>query len=530
MNDGILFYDKNCKNKIAAGWTSLYCIFMFCVFPLYFDNSYINILEAKTHFFVFLTAVYLIGLLLIVFFDFILKNIKGNKKKVSDENRKSIKIHIYITDIFAMIFLIAVVVSTLLSENKKAAFWGTEGKLFGTLILLMCLFVYYGLSRYFKENTFIFWGMLIGPGLVGILTVLNRFKIDPLNMYENIDPTQIKDYLSTMGQINIISGYFCIFTALLMGLYLYSKKKLSKLLYGFGVLITIAAGICSNSDSYLATLLIIFLCYLYLSMDSFQKIKEYLILFFGAACVMEGLHLWNQNVQDSIEWGMLQRWWIEDIPWIFVGIILLAVIIVFIKVISDKKSITKKESIKLETVSLKKCRKIYLCIIGLCLIFGAVLILFVNLTDTSLENTKFNWIVFNDAWGTNRGYVWKRTGILFMKLPLIKKIFGVGPGGFEAFFDEYFLDSISRFGYYFQDAHNEFLQFMVTTGIVGLIGYVGMFISSIISCLKQGSDMKKVLAAVFIAGFIQGMVNNPLVFITPYIFLFMGMVQSNSEL
>ena len=42
-----------------------------------------------------------------------------------------------------------------------------------------------------------------------------------------------------------------------------------------------------------------------------------------------------------------------------------------------------------------------------------------------------SYVVFNDEWGTQRGYVWKRAMEIYTKkLNLLQKIFGYGPDTF----------------------------------------------------------------------------------------------------
>ena len=142
------------------------------------------------------------------------------------------------------------------------------------------------------------------------------------------------------------------------------------------------------------------------------------------------------------------------------------------------------------------------------------------------------YLIFDDSWGSNRGYVWKRTMDLFGCLPLWKKLIGCGMGMFPSFFEVFHTDSMKQLGYYFVDAHNEGLQFLVTTGIVGLVSYFGIIITTLIKNLsfvkkgKQESELSVIVPAILFVWLIQGLVNSPNVFITPYLFLFLGIGQN----
>jgi len=75
----------------------------------------------------------------------------------------------------------------------------------------------------------------------------------------------------------------------------------------------------------------------------------------------------------------------------------------------------------------------------------------------------------------------------------------------------------------FVDPHSEFLYYLVSMGIVGVIGYFGMIVTAIVECVRNGKTTGIILAAVFVSWIAQGTVNNPLVFTTPYLFLFLAM-------
>lgn len=80
----------------------------------------------------------------------------------------------------------------------------------------------------------------------------------------------------------------------------------------------------------------------------------------------------------------------------------------------------------------------------------------------------------------------------------------------------------------FADPHSEVLYYLVATGFVGMIGYFGMIISAAVKCIRVKKTETIILAAVFVAWIAQGLVNNPLVFVTPYIFLFLGISRYES--
>jgi O-antigen ligase len=80
----------------------------------------------------------------------------------------------------------------------------------------------------------------------------------------------------------------------------------------------------------------------------------------------------------------------------------------------------------------------------------------------------------------------------------------------------------------FLDAHNEALQILSITGILGLASYLGMQLCLLSACLRRRRQ-----EGIFLAGcvgitayLLQGLVNNPSIFTLPPFFIFLGMVEN----
>lgn len=494
--------------KAAYIITLCYSILLFCIFPLYSQNGYINILEAKTSFYIIFSSGYavLCGLLLVLFF---FQNKKNGFMKKGAWGIFSPEFFLYAS---ALLFFLVLLCSTFLSENPVFTLNGTDGKLFGSGILFLCILTFFGFSCYFHMHSILLWGCLLSNSILFLLIILNRFRIDPLHMYDNILSDAIPDYLGTIGQINVVSGYVCIFLPFIMGLFLYSKTLLSKILYGICVFLGICAGICSNSDSFFLGLAGCLLFYFWFAFSSGNTLLSFACIpVIGTASAL-CLRLWTNAAHKEAIWRTAQLTYLEKIPWMPVFLaFLFAAFFLYKKLPSEQE---------LSSALWKRIHHFLFACAGTALV---LLIVFAFMKNSTGTETSSNSFLFSDSWGTNRGYVWKRTIPLWRELSFREKLFGVGPGGFQQFFSVYYMDSIERFGYYFIDAHNEFLQFLVTTGILGVIGYFGMFLSCIWHCRKHQSEYATVIACVLLTYLLQGMVNNPLVFTTPYAFLFMGM-------
>jgi O-antigen ligase len=95
------------------------------------------------------------------------------------------------------------------------------------------------------------------------------------------------------------------------------------------------------------------------------------------------------------------------------------------------------------------------------------------------------YLVIDDRWGTNRGFVWKACLKFWNDLPFVKKLIGYGPETFGILaVQEYYQEMVSLTGYVFDNAHNEYLQYLVTIGVGGLFFYVGSLLTGCARMLK----------------------------------------------
>ena len=488
-------------------WTTLYCVNLFLLFPLFLRHGYLDIMEAKTGFFLVTTIIYIIGTGAIYII----------KKSQTGDNIFLLK-RVNLADICNMILFVTILLNAILNKMNTEILWAKEGKHFGFVFLIVCMLGSFCIARTFQMNQGVLWGILLGNIITSLLVICSRFGIDIFHLYDIIVKNQRSAFLGTLGQINVVASFFCVFIPFWMGCYLSAKERSSKILFGLALLLSVMAGICSNSDSIFLGILGGYIFYLWFAFNDFKRLSAYFqcisLLFLSAVFIGIFTYLAKQNLHFIVKWDALQQQIFKySLVWLVVAIF------------SGIFSVILK---KVEwNYSLVKIRKLFFCAIIIILILGIMLFV-VNNSRLSGSDIFKKYIVFGDSWGSNRGYVWKRTIKLFGQLPLGKKIIGCGMGMFPSFFEAFHTDSMNHFGYYFVDAHNEFLQFLTTTGIAGCISYFGIIIATIIENLlvvRKGrleNELSMIVPAVLFVWLLQGLVNSPTVFITPYLFLFLG--------
>lgn len=86
----------------------------------------------------------------------------------------------------------------------------------------------------------------------------------------------------------------------------------------------------------------------------------------------------------------------------------------------------------------------------------------------------------------------------YEKFPLIHKIFGYGPDTFGIItVQNYYEEMKSRYHEIFDSAHNEYLQYLITIGIVGLAAYLSLLFTSIVQMLRSSKKTPALMAIVF---------------------------------
>ena len=163
---------------------------MFLIFPLYYQNKYYNMGEAKYYFFKRASLSFISVLLLLVVIRMIM-NWKKTEWKLALESSS-------ITDYFVILYAITVWVSFLLSPYKAEAIWGYEGWYMGLVSQMLFVIIYFLVSRYFKCPGYLLHLICAVSAIVFLLAVLHRFQIDPLNMYEDLSMDNKILFLSTI--------------------------------------------------------------------------------------------------------------------------------------------------------------------------------------------------------------------------------------------------------------------------------------------------------------------------------------------
>lgn len=108
------------------------------------------------------------------------------------------------------------------------------------------------------------------------------------------------------------------------------------------------------------------------------------------------------------------------------------------------------------------------------------------------------YLKFDDTWGTNRGYIWRIAMEMYNDFSLPKKLFGYGPDTFKIMtINHYYKEMVTNYKETFDSVHNEYLQYLVTLGAVGLISYMVLLLGTLWRTIKTCFKSPVVMAVLF---------------------------------
>ena len=211
-------------------------------------------------------------------------------------------------------------------------------------------------------------------------------------------------------------------------------------------------------------------------------------------------------------------------------LLLIAVIAMYFVAYKNNKN-TKDDEALLKTLR-------YLWLGVLVIVFLGLIFLGVKINSNVTEATaKYgslaNYFVFNDSWGTFRGYIWRAAIEEYMKFPLLHKIVGSGPDTFGIYIGLLRYDEMQAVTDQIFDAtHNEYIQFLFTLGPIATVAYIlGLIMPSVkalrtkVMDLRDASSLPYLYACAIavICYATQAVVNLNLPVVTPLLWIFFGL-------
>lgn len=508
--------DKNIpKYQVKNALVNYYLVLMFTVFPLFFTQKYSNIRHDKLNLFLALSCS------LIIVETIILVCTLSQRKRVENLPKEKWYNQLGFTDYVFGALVLVYVLSTLLSDYPADSFWGEQGRNNGLFLLIVYFFLYIVISRLFKFKEYVFVLFALACIIVYILCILNFFGVDPLGMYTGYDADTVGKFTSTIGNKNIMSCFCCLSIPLFVMMYIDNAYFFTRNLYLTASGLGFAAMLCSDSESGLLGLIPTMAIILLYSVRVMYRLRRFMSTV--AAMLFWSKVLWLILLIPGAaqkDLGSIQQALIGDYRTLIALICVggFAVLLHYLCMIDAGARLPKAVFYVL------------LGVYGVTVVIAVSLFVYYTFIDTKTElSSVMKFFRFNDKWGTHRGFMWIKSWEIFKSSGFKNILLGCGPDTFYTAFMPYFAELNERFGDASTNcAHNEFLNYLVTTGVLGLGAYLALFGSVIVNVVRKAKENALVFmfTAPVICYLIQSTVNLATPITTPFLFIFLALSQA----
>ncbi len=477
-------------NTILKRYSASILFFGISIFiPLFMENGYLNLTEAKAHA-LYLTVIPAVMLSGIASFTQII-NLRGKKHEA---HRKA---DINGLDCILACFAVTILFSALFSRNTAEAFWGNAGWSVGAATMLCLVAAYFILSRHYAGTANAWFFVLAANTVIFLLAIFHSMGLDILGLHANIVPRQFYLYVSTVGNVNWLSGYLCLILPAFFVFFLMATDQMTVILYGCVLTLGMMNVLLCLSESIFAGIWICaFFALPFILRDSKRIRRLGILLFSFGICTLlvAYLPLFAEKQRRARGLFSILLDWKAAFLFCIAGCLCFFVL----PALWDKIGKKAVEKIIISTEILMAVSSV----VAICILIRS----------------------YDNSWGNNRGQIWNTSIEIFRNFSLKEKLIGVGPEMLR-----FYYDGMTSHSLLVLTSHNEWLQWLLTTGIWGGILWAALFLWLIISyfrshCREHG---KIAFFLPLMAYLGQAMLNSPNAMNISLLCLFLALYRKN---
>ncbi len=486
------------------------------ILPLYMQDGLVMLGDAKYTFFIRFAAV------------FLLLYLAGAAVLAATGKGNALIGEWTVTDGFVAAYGAVSLLSWLFSDYRDVAFLGYVDWHMGLVTQLALVWIYFFLSRFYSGSRYVWMVVLAVSFVVCGIGVLNRYGFDPLGLFWEIAPADWNhiNLLSTIGNINWYCGFVCLTLPLPVFLF-WQGEGGARVLGLLGSLVWLNTFFTQGSASGYFAILAVLSVLLSFSLRSGKRLLRFVQVLFlvtftpvflsATAWVMpRGLILpADEYTYSVIFW---KGWYVLAA---LSGAAAAAGMLFAWK--------GKGRGDYLENGRAK--RIVMFCIMA-ALVLGAGIIVLCQVSESFWRMLGEKSILrIDDAWGTGRGELWKASLQCFLEGGLKQKLFGAGPDCFGCIVDEMFGESgtlvTMEEWWTAANAHNEWLNMLVTVGAVGAVAYLGIYVSAAVRFWGRTEEQPiLILGLLMVTSYgVNNFFSFQQIIVTPEMFLFLGMME-----
>lgn len=451
-------------------WIMNICLFVLMfIFPLIFNDGYFDIPEVKYECY-YLSILVTLGLVILLSIAHLIKTRGFHWKDYLNITRW--KKLLRPTDLVLLLFWLSVLISTLQSDYLYESVWGNEGRFTGLFLISVYVVAYFMVSRIWNFKPWALQVFLVSSMIMCLIGISDYFQMDFLKVKAEALPSQRALFTSTIGNINSYTAYVALIMGFSTAMFWVEKHMLRKIWYYVCMIVSFFAIVMGCSDNAYLALGTLFGLSPLLLFQKHDGLKKYFIVLASFFSVIQCIVWINEQYADKVL-GL------DSLFQVIASFRGLLPFIILLWLLAGVFALTERKISNKEAVA--RCS---LRIWKLLLVLGIAAVVFAFCDANFFGHAErysalSNYLVFNDSWGTDRGYIWKASMRLYAKFPLMRKLFGYGPETFGILtINKIYNEMVSSTHLIFDNAHNEYLQDLVTLGAVGLITYLWFLFSA----------------------------------------------------
>lgn len=507
---------------INSGLAGVFAIIIIGVFPLVFRDYYFDILNFKTLFYYKAVIIFAV-VFLTVNGTFLILSIYLGCDRTAGKGRK-----LCASDWSMLDFILIACISTLQSAFPAAALLGSDGRFSGLLLWIAYGFMYFTVRRSLRLRQW-YLDLFLGAGMGAcVIGILQYFDIDPIGFKNLMDPGQYYMFTSTIGNINTYTSYAAMLAGASALLFFTEKNRIRKSWYLLCMSVSFFALITGMSDNaYLAIFALIGLLPLY-AFKNLKGARTYIFILAVLGTELWGLHrITKPHSGAADQMGGLYR--------VITGSHYLIVLVAFLWAMyfilgRMMKRLPAHHPLMGDG---NKGRWAWLAFLSVGIILTGFALYDVNVRGNAGNYGGLaQYLTINDDWGTHRWYIWRIGMESYGDFSFKQKLFGAGPDTYGAVvMEKHYNEMVMRYGEFFDSAHNEYLQYLVTVGLAGLASYLALLVTAIRKMIRLAGKRPYVMAIAFavICYAAQAAVNISVPIVTPVMLMLLAMGVSGED-
>lgn len=521
--------------RITSTLMTIYVLFYLCVFPLATHDKYFDILDFRFKLYWIPTLIYGI-LFLVLGILYLISDKRSNGGALTAKLRENLKWKVLKTKLtktdlcfIALIFIMTL--SVLFADYQYEALWGSRGRFNGLVLWLMFFIAYWLVTRFYHFKKWHLYAYLIAACLPEIWGITDFFLLDLFGFHVNTEPKYIYTFVSSVGNINTYTNMVALHLGASAVLFVLSDTKRELLLTCTTLVISSLAIVMGISDNGLLAAAAVFASLPFAGWNARKNIARFftaLSIFMTSVVITAQLTIGRATMADC------------DGGSVFVTLgktkaILFLTIALWIFSIVLSIRFRKEVMQAVEKKATRIARHIWLGLFLTGILVAVAIFVDANMgKHPEIWNAYRNVLVFGDDWGTGRGFNWRLAWEYFTKdASFIKKLIGYGP-------DTYYIITMDRYkhamrdaGYgIFDSAHNEYIEYLTTIGILGTLAYLGVLTTSLRQMLKKPGNACAIACGFAVLAYaVQAAVNIAIPVTTPIfmILLYVGINSTQSS-